>query len=168
MNPIPGINRSALSVHVIRFITSERPQVQAFIDVVINGWLRLNGLHLMRDGSLRAAQLTPLIRGKRAHIDSIQVIDRDLRESLTAAILAAIREHLETLPPDQRVKPPRPREPDRRPPQTVAVAKLAPIRPKPIESARAQPALKPQLPPPAKLLANLRRADAQQTGTRKE
>jgi hypothetical protein len=172
-----GINRPAPSVHVIRFITSERPQVQAFIDVEIDGWLRLNGLNLLRDGSIKPGQLTPLIAGRRCHIDSVQVIDGDLRESLTAAILAAIRAHLEKLKPEERMKPPQPsesRQMGERPaaviarekPQSAASqAKPAPAAPPraptnekliPLISAKP-PAEKPKLPPPVRLLASFPR-----------
>jgi hypothetical protein len=155
----------ALSVRVLRYNASDRVNVQGFCDIQIDGKWRLNGINLMRDGNVRPGQLTPLIAGRRCHIDSIQIIDPDLRESLTAAILAAIRAHLETLPPDQRVKPPRPPEPLQtgRQPQTApvqsksveAATPAAPLKPKPIHTK--PPAMKPKLPPPARLLANFPR-----------
>ena len=85
--------------------------------------MAVNGLNLMRDGRLKAGQLTPLIHNRRWSIDSIQVIDEDLRESLTAAILAAIQSHLETLPPGERAKLPRPPEPRKPDEQPAASAK---------------------------------------------
>jgi hypothetical protein len=162
-------------VRVVRYSASDRALVQGFVDVEVDGWLRLNGVNLLRDGSIRPGQLTPLIAGRRCHIDSIQIIDDHLRKSLTASILAAIRAHLETLPPEQRVKPPRPpesRQTDKQPatvtagakPQSAPVqAKSVPaalpgaaIKPKPIPAVRTKPpAGNPKLPPPVRLLANV-------------
>ena len=171
--------RSAPAVRVIRYSASTRAAVQGFADVEIDGKWRVNGLNLMRDGSLKAGQLTPLIHNRRCSVDSIQIIDKDLRESLTAAILAAIRSHLETLPPGERVKPPQPperRKRDEQParaaaastkPQNAPVeAKPAsatlpatPIKPKPVQTVSVKPAAgNPSLPPPPRLLANLPRA----------
>jgi hypothetical protein len=153
--------RAAPAVRVIRYHAVERAQVQGFVDIEINGVLRLNGVNLMRDGSIRPGQLTPLIHNKRCYIDSIQVLDEDLRESLRTAILAAIQAHLETLPPEQRVKPPRPpesRQPDKRPAASAKPLAAVPIKPKPAGPAVVKhPAGKPKLPPPVRLLSNFPR-----------
>ena len=161
--------RAAPAVRVIRYHAVERAQVQGFVDIEINGVLRLNGVNLMRDGSIRPGQLTPLIHNKRCYIDSIQVLDEDLRESLRTAILAAIQAHLETLPPEQRVKPPRqsgPRPSTDRMPAASAKPSAVPIKPKPVGTAVAKPrAGKPKLPPPVRLLANFSKRNAYETKT---
>jgi hypothetical protein len=153
------------TVRVLSYRTTDRAAVQAFVDIEIDALWRLNGVNLLRDGSIRPGQLTPLIAGRRAFIPSIEILNPDLRDSLIAAILAAIQAHLETLPPDQRVKPPRPPEPrqtDRQPQIAPVQAKsveaatpAAPLKPKPIQTK--PPAMKPKLPPPARLLANFPR-----------
>jgi hypothetical protein len=147
-------------VRVIRYHAVERERVQAFVDIKI-GILRLNGLHLMRDGSLEAARLTPLIHNKRAFIPAVEILDPRLLESLTTAIQEAIQEHLKTLPPEQRVKPPRPpesRQPDKRPVASAKPLSAVPIKPKLAGPAVAKPpAGKPKLPPPVRLLANFPR-----------
>jgi hypothetical protein len=170
-------DRTRPTVRVLRYQASERILVQGFADVEVDGWLRLNGMNLMRDGSLKPGQLTPLIGHRRCYIDSIQVIDGSVRKQWETTILAAIREHLETLPPDQRMKPPRPPEPrqtDKRPAPATAGAKpqnapvqaksvpaassAALIKPKPIPAVRTKPpAGNPKLPPPVRLLADFPR-----------
>jgi hypothetical protein len=144
MNPIPRRHQSwsVPAVHVIRYNPVDRRRVQAFVDIQIDGVLRLNGIHLMRDGSVEARDLRPLIHHKRAFIPAIEILDPGLLESLTAAILAAIRAHLETLPPEQRVKPPRqsgPRPSTDRMPAASAKPLAVPIKAKPARTAVAKP-----------------------------
>jgi hypothetical protein len=164
---------AALHVRVLRYNACTRAAVQGFADVEIDGKWRLNGLNVMRDGSLKAGQLTPLIHGRRTYIPSVEVTDPDLRDSLTAAILAAIQAHLQSLPTDERVLPPRPLEPrktDQRPQAAPANGKPLPAKPQPtatlaqIARAKAKPvpvppasARPPALPPPVRLLANFPR-----------
>jgi hypothetical protein len=82
--------------------------VQAFVDVEIDGWLRFNGLNFIRDGTLRSAQLTPWRRdGQRRFFDAVQILDAEPRALLMDEILVAIDAHIGTLPPEQRMKPPR-------------------------------------------------------------
>jgi hypothetical protein len=155
----------ALTVRVLRYNARDRVNVQGFCDLVINDILRANGSHLMRDGSIQPAKLTPLVNNRRVFIPAIEIIDENLRDSLTAVILAAIRAHLETLPAEQRVKPPRPPEPrpmDKQPQTAPFQAKpasaatfAAPVKPKPIQTK--PPAAKPKLPPPIRLLASFPR-----------
>ena len=47
-----------MNVQVVSYTTSSSSLVQAFVDVEIDGWLRLNGLNLLRNGALAPAQLT--------------------------------------------------------------------------------------------------------------
>jgi hypothetical protein len=160
-------NTSAPAVRVIRYNACERALVQGFVDIEIDGRWRLNGLNLMRDGSMKPGQLTPMINRQRCFIDCIQVLDPDLREQLTNAILTAIHAHLETLPPEQRVKPPRP--PDRRPPASQKPVPAKPQNTAPAHAKTAQIMLpaapiqpkavteKPKLQPPPRLLANFQR-----------
>jgi hypothetical protein len=174
-------NQAAPGVRVIRYQASNRILVQGFADVEVDGWLRLNGINLMRDGSLKPGQLTPLIGHRRCYIDSIQVIDGSVRKQWETTILAAVREHLETLPPDQRVKPPQPPEPRQADKQVAtasakpsrenrttkpqnapvqakpasAATSATPVKPKPIHTK--PPAVEPKLPPPVRLFANFPR-----------
>src|SRR4029453_10885571 len=99
---------------------STRAAVQGFADVEIDGKWRLNGINLLRNGSIKSGQLTPLIKNRRVYIPSIEVLDPELRESLTAAIQGAIGSHLETLPPEQRMKLSEPRKPVARSPVVAA------------------------------------------------
>jgi hypothetical protein len=177
MNETPNI-RVAPTVRVLSYRTTDRAAVQAFVDIEIDALWRLNGVNLLRDGSLKPGQLTPLIGHRRCYIDSIRIIDEAVRKQWETAILAAIRAHLETLLPDQQVKPPRPpelRQTDKQPAVVTARAKPSPgnattklqnaqvksasgttsappIKPKPINTN--PPAAKPIVPPPARLLAN--------------
>jgi hypothetical protein len=175
------------NVRVARYNASTRAAVQGFADIEIDGKWRVNGVNLMRDGTIKPGQLTPLINNRRCYIPSIEILDPDLLESLTAAIRTAIHAHLETLPPDERVKPPRPPEPRKpaEPPGAVAAnakpapgkatAKLqhapvqakpapatsptAPTKPKPVQTVSTKPAAEkqPSLPPPPRLLAHFPR-----------
>jgi hypothetical protein len=159
-----------MQIKILNYRTTDRAAVQAFVDVLINDTWRVNGINLLRTGGIKAGQLTPLVNNRRCYIDSIQVIDGDLRESLIAAIQTAIRLHIESLPLEQRVKPPRPPEPrqaNQQPaaatvgakPQTALVqdkpaspaTPAAPVKPKPIHTK--PPAVKAKLP----LLANFPR-----------
>src|SRR5262249_53675083 len=129
-----------MQIKILSYRTTDRAAVQAFVDISINDTWRVNGLHLMRDGTLQPAKLTPLIRGKRSYIDAIQVIDENLREQLMAAIRSAIQPHLKPLPPEHQVKPPQPPEPremDQRPAAVRASAKPSPSA-KPPQNAPTQ------------------------------
>jgi hypothetical protein len=175
--------RIAPAVRVFRYNASTRAAVQGFADVEIDGKWRVNGLNLMRDGSLKAGQLTPLIHNRRCSIDSIQIIDEALRESLTAAILTVIRSHVNRLLPEERVKPQPPelRKRDEQPAGTAAnanpspgkaIAELqnapvqakpapatlpaAPIKPRPVQTVSAKPGVLRTLPPPLWLLVGRR------------
>jgi hypothetical protein len=101
--------------------------------------------------------------GRRVLLPAVEVVDADLRELLTADILAAIHQHLETLPPEKRMRPPQPIAPReqpvnvRRAPEKPGAASHAPLasairalrKPTP-EKAKAK-----TLPPPRRLLAGL-------------
>jgi hypothetical protein len=143
----PNERRNRMTIQVARYAASASPVVQAFVDIEVDHWLRFAGLHYRRDGTLRSAQLTPLGRdGRRQFFNAVEIIDADLRELLTQEILAAIRAHIETLPLEQRVKPPEQRiKPLKKPgPVLERTNKLEPIRtPKPV-------------PPPQRLLVGKR------------
>src|SRR5262249_13348406 len=96
-----------MRIQVARYVASTSPVVQAYVDIEVDHWLRFTGLHYRRDGTLRSAQLTPLGRnGKRQFLNAVEIVDADLRELLPQETLAAIHAHIETLPLEQRVKPP--------------------------------------------------------------
>lgn len=152
-----------MQIKILNYSASVRDDVQAFIDIELNGWLRLNGIHFQRDGTLRSAQMTPMRNGRRVFLPAVEVLDADLHELLTADILATIHQHLETLPPEKRMRPPRPIAPREQPgnmqrvPEKPAAALHAqpasaipaPRKPTP-EKAKAK-----TLPPPRRLLAGL-------------
>jgi hypothetical protein len=152
-----------MQIQVVRYTPSTSRLTQAFVDVVLDGWLRLNGLNFDRDGRLRSAQLTPWRRnGPRLFFDAVEVTDPDLHESVAAAILAAIHQHLETLPLEQRVLPPRPPETPApangkplpaKPQPPATLAEIARAKAKPVPPASARP---PALPLPVRLVANRR------------
>src|SRR4051812_25923860 len=97
-----------MQVKICKYSTSTRADVQAFVDLELDGWLRLNGIHFQRDGALQSAQLTPLRDGRRVFLPAVEILDAERREMLTAEILAAIHAHMETLSPEKREKPVRP------------------------------------------------------------
>jgi hypothetical protein len=146
-------------VRVIRYNPVERTRVQAFVDIEIDGILRLNGLHLMRDGSIEAAKLTPLVRGRRAFIPAIEILDPGLLESMTTAILVAIQAHLQTLPPTQQVKPrqtsPRPQpSPAKQQHATATLAEIARAAARAKQPSSARPLA---VPPPSRLMIGFSR-----------
>jgi len=158
-----------MQIKIVNYSASVRSDVQAFIDLELNGWLRLNGIHFKRDGTLLSAQLTPTRHGRRIFLPALEVLDADLRGLMTAEILAAIHTHMESLPPETRVRPPRPSA--SRDEQAVNVQR-APERPPAAlhaQPARAIPVPTPWKPttekakaktlaPPLRLLANLPRS----------
>jgi hypothetical protein len=128
------------------------------IKILNYSWLRFNGIHLQRDGTLKSAQLTPTRHGRRFFLPAVEVVDPDLRELLATEILAAIHQHLETLPPEKRMRPPQPivprAQPGQREPETPVVA----LHAQPASAVPARPAIlapRKPLPPPRRLLANL-------------
>jgi hypothetical protein len=123
--------------------------VQAFVDVEIDGWLRLNGLNYHRDGSLKAAQLIQWRRGgEHRYRDALQILNADLAKRLATDILAAIQTHVALLPPEQRMRPPLAPKASRVPPASLGAP---PEKPKPSPPPQRKP-----LPPPARLLARRR------------
>jgi len=131
-----------MEIRVVQYVASVSPIVQAFVDVEIDGWLRFNGLNLLRDGTLRPAQLTPWRNGRRLFRDAVQILDTDLAELVAADILAAIRAHVALLPAERRSLPPVLHRPPKTPPQLTV---------EPAGKLTVQPAGKLRLPPPARL-----------------
>jgi hypothetical protein len=95
-----------MQVRILNYVTSARVATQGFFDCEVDGWIRLNGLHLERDGSLKAMQLTPFVGGKRLFRPAVEIPDPDLREVMAMEILAALHAHIATLPPEQRLRAP--------------------------------------------------------------
>jgi hypothetical protein len=131
-----------MQIRVVNYTTSASPMVQAFVDVELDGWLRFNGLNLHRDGKLWSAQLTRMIHGQRTYRNAVEILDGDLCELLRADIMAAIHAYIETLPPEERVRPvsARQAETPANPPE--------PKKPEPINGR------KPVLPPERLLVAS--------------
>ena len=122
-----------MNIKIVNYAPATSPTVQAFVDVTIDGWLRLNGLNYDRNGGLRSAQLTFTRNGKRNFVSAVAIIDSDLRELLKEDILGAINKYVANLPPEQRTRPPKP--------PAVKPEKVAlPVTPK-----LAEPAAKPAL-----------------------
>ena len=152
-----------MQIKILNYSASVRDDVQAFVDLELNGWLRLNGIHLQRDGTLKSAQLTPMRNGRRVFLPAVEVLDAELRELLTEDILAAIHAHVESLPPERRMRPPRPIAPREQPfkvkratekPAAAPHAPPASPVPAPQKPTLEKPKAK-TLPPPRRLLAGL-------------
>jgi hypothetical protein len=124
-----------MDIKVVNYWPSASPMVMAFVDVVVDGWLRFNGLNLDRDGGLRSAQLTAHRDHKRTYLSAVVILDQDLKELLTGEILAAITTYVASLPPDERMRPPR-----------------VPVVPPPTVTPEKSPNGKKALPPPTRLL----------------
>lgn len=122
-----------MKIRVVHYRPSASPTVQAFFDVELGGWLRINGLNLHRDGSLRPAQLSWMRDGQREYRDAVLILDTDLAQQLTADILATIHAHVALLPPEHRMRPPAPPKTSRK--QKVSVAPPVP----PAREARNEP-----------------------------
>jgi hypothetical protein len=139
-----------MKIQVICYTASYSHFVQAFVNVEIDGWLRFNGLNLLRDGTLKSAQLTHYVGNQRVYHDAVEIPDDDLRALLAADILAAIRQHIETLPPEARIRLPRlPRTPEQRAKPPVTPPPRPPLRdsrPRPESNGSKRP-----LPPPMRL-----------------
>ena len=153
-----------MDIKIASYMPSTSPLAMAFVDIVVDGWLRINGLNFLRDGSLKSPQLRYDRNGQRNWLSAVVVIDDDLRELLAGDILAAINKYAASLPPEQRMRPPRPPRPAAVEkvimPATVTVPKkiilpvkvaAAVIAAKPVE-----PAAKKTLPPPGRLLTGAR------------
>jgi hypothetical protein len=99
-----------MQIKILNYRALSSPLVMAFVDIELDGWLRFIGLNLMRDGSLRAAQLKTRSGSREGwlYFPAIVIPDDDLRELLISEILAAIRAHVASLPPEKRMRPPRP------------------------------------------------------------
>jgi hypothetical protein len=167
-----------VTIRIVHYAASASPLVQAFVDVEVDGSLRFNGLNFLRDGSLRPAQLTQMLReGKRRYRDAVTILDPDLEKLLAAEILAAIQKHVALLPPELRMRPPLPPPAagEHKPTPTAqgavrieAAAAPAPaaaaLPPRPAQTPASSP--RKPLPPPARLLARggpLRKELAQKT-----
>ena len=134
-----------MQIKVMNYMASTSPLVQGFADVELNGWLRLNGLNLLRNHTLKSSQLTAFRNGKREYLSAVVVVDPDLRTLLETEILSAITGYLATLPESQRMRPPReqrerpvqtkPAEPV--PPVAQVQAKPVPERPKPTNANKS-------------------------------
>jgi hypothetical protein len=134
-----------MQVKICKYSASTRADVQAFVDLELDGWLRINGLHLQRDNTIKSAQLTPLRDGRRVFLPAIEIVDAERRELLTGEILAAIRAHMETLPPEKREKPVRPVAPRVLPAQPQAQKSQTPKQEQPTQ---AQPEKTEAIEPP--------------------
>jgi hypothetical protein len=163
-----------MQIKILSYRTTQREATQAFVDVQIDDQLRLNGIHLQRNGTLQPAKLTPTVDGRIRFIPAVEVLDRALEERLTRQILQAIHDHVATLPAAERLKPPRPPEPrksDERPEKTTAkphnapvhakpaptIRPVAPATPKPLQSTSTKQAPeKLKLQPPSRLLVQRR------------
>lgn len=133
-----------MQITILKYQLSRRTKVQAFVDILIDDWLCIRGIHFQRDHTLNSPLLTPLYRGERLFIPAVEILDAGRGAAIHTAILAAIDAHLATLPEDKRVlpvmepKPPKPKPAP--PPQTAKQQPPAAKAPKPTE---AKPPAKP-------------------------
>jgi hypothetical protein len=146
-----------MHIEVVSYVASVSPLVQAFVDIEVDGWLRFNGVNFLRDGTLKPAQLTPWRNGKRMFRDAVEIPDADLRELLTEEILAAIHAHIETLPPERRMKPVHIPEPKVMAPTAPTTKQKQPLPARPVKQIeqpdKPQPITRPKsVPPPARLV----------------
>lgn len=95
-----------MEIKILRYTPTPRDLVQGFCDLEIDGWIRLNGLHLLRDGSVQSAKLTPFVKGRRLFISAIEIMSPTIHTGLSRDIADAIGRYLEALPPDKRSLPP--------------------------------------------------------------
>jgi hypothetical protein len=133
-----------MKIRIVHYVPSVSPLVEAFVDIEVDSWVRYNGLNLLRDGTLRPAQLTPFRNGQRLFRDAVQILDTDLAQLVAADILAAIRTHVALLPAERRSLPPLLNRPPKTPPKLTV---------EPVGKLTVQPAGKLTLPPPERLLA---------------
>jgi hypothetical protein len=85
----------------------------------------------------------------------VVVIDQDLGELLASDILAAIHAHIESLPPEERVRPPKP-------PGQIPPKKPEPVKNTSAVGTRVSNGRKP-VPPPARLLVAARERQQQKS-----
>jgi hypothetical protein len=145
-----------VKIRVVNYTASISSLVQAFVDIEVDGWLRFNGLNLHRDGKLWSAQLTRIVQGKRVYRNAVQILDGDLSELLRADILDAIRAHIETLPPEERVRPPKP------PGQMIEPRKPETVK-KAVTNDHCFANGRKPVPPPARLLVAARERQQQKS-----
>lgn len=147
-----GMDVIGMQIRVFYYRAIASPLVQAFVGIEIDGWLRFVGLNLMRDGSLQAAQLKTRSGSREGwlYFPAVVIPDDDLRERVTAEILTAIRRHIETLPPEQRMKPPVSPQSAARP--TPVAAQPRPFEAKPKPTPAAKPTNGKNVLPPRRLL----------------
>lgn len=148
-------------IEILRYSLSPRYDVQAYVNLLIDGWVRINGLRYMRNQTIATGQLTPMKNGKILFVPAIEIPDPERRAAIEGVICAAILAHLETLPPEQRIippVPPKPKKPKAPPPaapqakqvkRTEAVSTLSiPAPPRPAAPAiSGKPIGKPIVPP---------------------
>jgi hypothetical protein len=153
-------------IKIVGYALSVNPKIQAFVDVLIDDWLRVNGLNYCRDGTLGSAQLTWQHNARRHYRPSIVIEDADLRELVLQEIKVALEAHIASLRGDQRLLPPRPPKPrpapsDRKPknPPSAPCAEAAPST---VQWTAPKPA-RPAPTPPKPSTTNAQRVTQAQT-----
>jgi hypothetical protein len=121
------------------YAASENKDIQAFFNVTADGWLKIYGLALLRDGGITVAQLTWTRGRQKFYRPAIKILDDDLRELVTREIRAALNAHIATLPEGERELPPAPPKPRK---QAAATPNVEPPNPPPPRSEAAPPPVK--------------------------
>ena len=97
-----------MTIRILKYSLTGSPLVTAFIDVILDERIVINGLNFNRDGTLSAPQLKFWLNGSKQYCSAVVIPDAELAERLTAERLAVIiSAYVDALPPDQRALPPR-------------------------------------------------------------
>jgi hypothetical protein len=149
-----------MHIQIVGYALSVNPRIQAFVDVLIDDWLRVNGLNYCRDGTLSSAQLTWQHNARRHYRSSIVIEDADLRELVLQEIKVALDAHIASLREKQRMLPPRPPKP--RPassdgkPKNLTPAPRAEAAPSPVQGTAPKPVKLAPAPPKPSTTNSLR------------
>jgi hypothetical protein len=155
-----------MHIQIVGYALSVNPKIQALVDVLIDDWLRVNGLNYCRDGTLGSAQLTWQHNARRHYRSSIVIEDADLRELVLQEINVAFGAHIASLREEQRMLPPRPPKPRPAPsdgkPKNPPPAPRAEAAPSPVQGTAPKP-VKPAPAPLKPSTTNARRVMQAQT-----
>jgi hypothetical protein len=150
-----------MRIEIVGYVPSTSRDVQAYFNILIDSWVRVNGLHLRRDGSIRSGQLTWLRGGRRHFLSAVEIADADLRELVVEEIKSSVAAYAAALPEEARMLPPAPPRPrsapvncaQKNPPQEPRVEAApqpvgpAPAPPKPPVARRAPRPIPAQILP---------------------
>jgi hypothetical protein len=132
VNVIKPKEKGQMEIKVVKYRLTNNQAIQAFIDITIDDWLRINRLHFHRDGDLKSAHLHYNQDGEDKFSAAVQIVDPDRNSVIKEAIRQAVRAYIETLPPNERERLPRVKQ----------------KKPQPGKQAAPTAPTKPAIPPP--------------------